>query len=898
MRHFLLCFVLLVSFINAAHAKRVALVIGNDAYDHVSKLEKAVNDAKAVAKAARDIGFQVISQVNVDRKGMNHQLDKLADSISAGDEVLFFFAGHGISVKGQNYLLPTDIPKIKPGQERSVTKEAFSEDEIIDILREKGAKVSILIIDACRNNPFPKKGTRSVGRSVGLDYRQNPPDNTFVMYSAGIGQEALDRLSEGDTNPNSVFTRKLLPLLKTPGLSHVKMAKQLQVEVEQLALTSQDRHKQFPAFYDQVRGEYYLVPKTKEHKTAVKTQEAPKVATPLADTKLTAAETLWEKIKNSQNASEFEFYLKEHPDGRHSSLAKLNLQRLKSAQLALVSPPKVRRDGKERRGWLGVNIQNASDNGGKTGVLIVSLAKDGPALPAGLLAGDIITQVGNKKVDTMRDLARLIAAEGEGKNVKIHIVRNQKSRTVNVTLSSLYTRFQGFQKAALSGDAEAMKQVAEAYHYGRGIEKDFNQAINWYQKSGENGHSDAFNKLGFAYKFGTEVTKDLFQAANWFRKGADKGDAVAMNQLGNMYYSGEGLAKDYGLAQEWYQKAADKGQNLAMNSLAYMYQYGQGVGKDYNKSLEWYKKSAANGNASAMNSVGTFYENGYGVDKDYLTAHDWYERSAKKGDEYAMRNLGQLYKFGRGVDKDYTKAVNWFRQSANKGYSSAMFSLGFAYDVGQGVTQDYNQALTWYRKAADIGHTLAMYNIGVLYNNGDGVSKDYTQAANWVAKSLKKKSDYALEQMTKTSDPWNKGFRKELQKILKDEGLYKGAIDGQFGPDTITAIKALSGVKNSNFNKFFDDFFEKTRFGPVNTFGMKLKPRGRAKGLEVVSVSGVAEEKGIKSGDVIVEVSGVAVKSIEDLNEQVKKAKEKGRKAVLFLVERGENVRFVALRMQ
>ena len=79
---------------------------------------------------------------------------------------------------------------------------------------------------------------------------------------------------------------------------------------------------------------------------------------------------------------------------------------------------------------------------------------------------------------------------------------------------------------------------------------------------------------------------------------------------------------------------------------------------------------------------------------------------------------------------------------------------------------------------------------------------------------------------------------------------------------------------------------------------MKLKPRGRAKGLEVVSVSGLAEEKGIKSGDIIVEVSGVAVKSIEDLNEQVKKAKEKGRKAVLFLVERGENVRFVALRMQ
>ncbi len=333
-RSFIISLLVSFSFFIAcpAYAKRVALVIGNDNYFHVDKLEKAANDAKAVAVTLRELGFEVIDQVNADRRGMDRKLNQLSSKISVGDEVLFFFAGHGISVKGRNYLLPIDIPKIIPGQERSVTKEAFSEDEIIEILRERGAKVSILIIDACRNNPFPKQGTRSVGRSVGLGQRSNPPRNTFVMYSAGIGQEALDRLSDEDANPNSVFTRKLLPLLKTKGLSHIQMAKRLQIEVEQLALTTSDQHQQFPAFYDQVRGDFYLLPDQKNTGKKLSLQ-------------LNSEETLWRTIEHSKRASDFTFYLNEFPKGRYSSVAKLKLQKI--ALLQIPTRPKVdRRTGK------------------------------------------------------------------------------------------------------------------------------------------------------------------------------------------------------------------------------------------------------------------------------------------------------------------------------------------------------------------------------------------------------------------------------------------------------------------------------------------------------------------------------------------------------------------------
>jgi len=308
--------------------KRVALIIGNDDYINVTKLQKAVNDARAVAATMRTLGFQVLEKSNADRRAMDAQLNLLSKTISAGDEVLFFFAGHGIAVKGRNYLLPTNIPKIKPGQERSVTKEAFSEDEIIEILRERGAKVSMLIIDACRNNPFPKAGTRSVGRSVGLGQRANPPRNTFVMYSAGIGEEALDRLSDEDQDPNSVFTRKLLPLLSTPGLSHLQMAKQLQVEVEALALTTADQHKQFPAFYDQVRGHYYLVPGKPIVKKDVPLDRS-------------GEETFWRSIDGSSKISDYALYLKEFPQGRYAPVARLKQKRLEEKKkLTLAPPPK------------------------------------------------------------------------------------------------------------------------------------------------------------------------------------------------------------------------------------------------------------------------------------------------------------------------------------------------------------------------------------------------------------------------------------------------------------------------------------------------------------------------------------------------------------------------------
>jgi len=241
-----------------AHAaKRVALVIGNNAYENVPALQKAVNDSEAISRELAKLGFDVVSAENVGRRAMSRALVELESKIESGDTALIYFAGHGFAVDGTNYLLPVDVPAAGPGEEGLVRDASFAANGLSDRLQEKGAATVILILDACRDNPFAQAGKRSIGLTRGLS-RMDPAEGMFVLFSAGQGQSALDRLSDTDKNPNSVFTRTLLKELEEPGLSMVQIAKRTQSQVKELA--AKVDHVQVPAYYDQIVGDLYLAP--------------------------------------------------------------------------------------------------------------------------------------------------------------------------------------------------------------------------------------------------------------------------------------------------------------------------------------------------------------------------------------------------------------------------------------------------------------------------------------------------------------------------------------------------------------------------------------------------------------------------------------------------------------
>ncbi|KAE9630147.1 caspase family protein [Parasedimentitalea maritima] len=235
--------------------KRWALVIGVDNYDNVTALQKARNDAQAISQTLVGLGFEVSTLYDAGRRDINGAVSTMANKIDPGDEVLFYFAGHGVEVEGRNFLLPSDVPVINLGDESFLTGESIAADRVLETFQKRGARTTVMILDACRNNPFPSDGKRSVGGSRGL-VRMDPPEGAFILYSAGAGQTALDRLSDNDANPNSVFTRALLPRLKDPSMTLHQLAKQVRRDVQVLA--SEVNHDQFPAYYDQMSGDLFL----------------------------------------------------------------------------------------------------------------------------------------------------------------------------------------------------------------------------------------------------------------------------------------------------------------------------------------------------------------------------------------------------------------------------------------------------------------------------------------------------------------------------------------------------------------------------------------------------------------------------------------------------------------
>src|SRR5450756_30327 len=142
--------------------KRVALVIGNNDYKNVPKLQKAVNDARTMGATLKQLGFAVMVAENQSRQAFSETLLAFDRAVEPGDTAFFFYAGHGFEIAGQNFLLPTDVPAASEGQEELVRDASVLADRIIERLQNKKVRTAILVFDACRNNPFERAGTRAV----------------------------------------------------------------------------------------------------------------------------------------------------------------------------------------------------------------------------------------------------------------------------------------------------------------------------------------------------------------------------------------------------------------------------------------------------------------------------------------------------------------------------------------------------------------------------------------------------------------------------------------------------------------------------------------------------------------------------------------------------------------
>jgi hypothetical protein len=234
-------------------AFRKAFVVGIDAYRHISKLVTAREDARVMANAFKAAGFSVSLHLDLGEKDLRAAWRRFTESVEGGDEVAVFFAGHGVQVGGLNYLIPADVAG---ESERQLRDDSIPLQRILDDMAERKAKLTLAVIDACRDNPF-----RIAGRNVGVSSRglapTTPATGQMVIFSAGAGQKALDNLGPSDKTPNGVFTRVFVQELKQRGLSIDAVARRARAEVVRLARSI--GHDQVPAIYDQIVGEFFLL---------------------------------------------------------------------------------------------------------------------------------------------------------------------------------------------------------------------------------------------------------------------------------------------------------------------------------------------------------------------------------------------------------------------------------------------------------------------------------------------------------------------------------------------------------------------------------------------------------------------------------------------------------------
>jgi Caspase domain len=281
--------------------QRVALVIGNGAYKD-APLTNPVNDARAISTALQEAGFTVILRENTDQRGMLSAMREFGDKLRSGGTGLFYYAGHGMQIKGRNYLIPVGA---NVEREDEVAYSAVDAQAVLDKMEAAGNATNIMILDACRNNPFTRSSRSSQGGLAQMD----APVGTLVAFATSPGAVASD-----GTGANGLYTQHLLTAMRQQGSKVEDVFKQVRANVRR-----DSQGKQVPWESTSLEGDFYF-------KSGASATTAAAV-----DSSNAIENALWDAVKNSNLPIELRAYLNRFPAGRYAAQAKVRLTQLQPA---------------------------------------------------------------------------------------------------------------------------------------------------------------------------------------------------------------------------------------------------------------------------------------------------------------------------------------------------------------------------------------------------------------------------------------------------------------------------------------------------------------------------------------------------------------------------------------
>ena len=300
-------------------ARRVALVIGNGAYTSVPSLKNPPNDARDMAAMLKTLGFEVISGVNVSQRDMKRLIREFGMRLKGGGSGLFYYAGHGVQSKGRNYLIPVDA---------NIQSEAEVEDSgvdaalVLNFMDDAQNGLNIVILDACRNNPFARTFRSASDGLAQVD----APTGTLIAYATAPGRVASD-----GTGQNGLYTSELLKQMQVRDVSITDMFMRVRAEV-----MKQTGNKQVPWEASSLVGSFYLSGGSADSAAATTESKIDATAFELS---------YWETIKNSSNPDDFKAYLTRYPKGQFTELATNRIKAIEGAVKPVEREPVSRDTG-------------------------------------------------------------------------------------------------------------------------------------------------------------------------------------------------------------------------------------------------------------------------------------------------------------------------------------------------------------------------------------------------------------------------------------------------------------------------------------------------------------------------------------------------------------------------
>ena len=498
---------LMCAGIGPVHAeKRVALVIGNSAYRTVPALPNPAADARLMSDTLLSLGFFVVgggAQVDLDKASFDDVLREFGKELIGADVALFYYAGHGVETHGLNYLVPVDAHAADEGD---VFAQMTGLAGILDQMEKAGARINLVLLDACRDNPFRDRGVRST--TGGLAQMQAPV-GTLISFATQPRSVSLD----GDDG-HSPYTRALAETMQRPGFGLFKTFNEVGLAVEKAT-----GGQQLPwVSSSPIVGNFYF---------AGKPATVPALAPPVQEARISPPDDPLRRdlVTDCDRLAGMPYDTGHAPD-----LAGVEVDR--------------------------INVATAS------AACNDAIARYPEVVRFTFEAGRVATA--RKDYAEARRLYEQAAAAGYGmamNNLGSVYEGNEGVPTNYVEAGRWYA------SGVAAGEPIAMVDLGWLYETGHGVVKDLAEARRLYELATKAGVPAGMGNLGLLYLYGKGVPRDYGEARRLFEQGAALGNAAAMNNLGVIYNEGDGVRRNVRAARQWFEKAAALGNPEAKQNL-------------------------------------------------------------------------------------------------------------------------------------------------------------------------------------------------------------------------------------------------------------------------------------------------------------------------------------------